>query len=101
MSGSAAAPCPRMAIHVMASYVAHTMEDSMDLAEMIPLQPPAIAPHVTANLVPLDADADAIAAARSDRCILLTGAPLGASALALRIHNLSGWRWGPFVAVDC
>ena len=21
--------------------------------------------------------------------------------LALRIHDLSGWRWGPFVAVDC
>ena len=42
-----------------------------------------------------------IAAARNHRCILLTGAPSHASALALRIHNMSGWRRGPFVAVDC
>jgi len=49
----------------------------------------------------LGPDHDAIAAARNDRCVLLTGAPSNASALALRIHNLSGWRWGPFVAVDC
>jgi transcriptional regulator of acetoin/glycerol metabolism len=57
--------------------------------------------HLLANVVPLAADRDAIAAARSDRCILLTGAASHASALALRIHNLSGWRWGSFVAVDC
>ena len=44
---------------------------------------------------------EVIAAAQNDRCVLLTGAPAQASALALRIHNLSGWRWGPFVAVDC
>lgn len=44
---------------------------------------------------------DVIAAARNDRCVLLSGAAPQASALALRIHNLSGWRWGPFVAVDC
>ena len=48
-----------------------------------------------------DPDADLIAAAQSDRCVLLTGVAAPASALALRIHNLSGWRWGPFVAVDC
>ena len=48
-----------------------------------------------------DADPDVIAAARNDRCVLLTGAAAQASALALKIHNLSGWRWGPFVAVDC
>ena len=46
-------------------------------------------------------DQEVVAAAQSDRCVLLTGAPTQASALALRIHNLSGWRWGPFVAVDC
>ena len=46
-------------------------------------------------------DQEVIAAAQNDRCVLLTGAPAQASALALRIHNLSGWRWGPFVAVDC
>ena len=44
---------------------------------------------------------DVIAAARNDRAVLLSGVPAHASALALRIHNLSGWRWGPFVAVDC
>ena len=46
-------------------------------------------------------DQEVVAAARNDRCVLLTGTPTQASALALRIHNLSGWRWGPFVAVDC
>ncbi|HET7694323.1 MAG TPA: sigma 54-interacting transcriptional regulator [Vicinamibacterales bacterium] len=46
-------------------------------------------------------DQAVIDAARSDRCVLLTGAPAQASAVALRIHNLSGWRWGAFVAVDC
>lgn len=46
-------------------------------------------------------DQEVVAAAQNDRCVLLTGAPTQASALALRIHNLSGWRWGPFVAVDC
>jgi len=53
---------------------------------------PAVHPEV---------DRDIITAAQSDRCILLTGAAPQASAMALRIHNLSGWRWGPFVAVDC
>jgi DNA-binding NtrC family response regulator len=46
-------------------------------------------------------DQEVVAAAQNDRCVLLTGVPTQASALALRIHNLSGWRWGPFVAVDC
>lgn len=58
------------------------------------------APLVTGTADP-HPDQDVIAAARNDRCVLLTGAPAQASALALRIHNLSGWRWGPFVAVDC
>jgi transcriptional regulator of acetoin/glycerol metabolism len=48
-----------------------------------------------------ETEQDVIAAARNDRCVLLTGAAPQASALALRIHNLSGWRWGSFVAVDC
>jgi DNA-binding NtrC family response regulator len=53
------------------------------------------------NAHPPDPDPDVIAAAQNDRCVLLTGTAAQASALALRIHNLSGWRWGPFVAVDC
>jgi DNA-binding NtrC family response regulator len=48
-----------------------------------------------------DVEPDVIAAAQSDRCVLFTGAAAQASALALKIHNLSGWRWGPFMAVDC
>jgi DNA-binding NtrC family response regulator len=48
-----------------------------------------------------DPDPDILDAARNNRHVLLTGAAGQASTLALRIHNLSGWRWGPFVAVDC
>jgi DNA-binding NtrC family response regulator len=43
---------------------------------------------------------DVIAAARTAGCVLFTG-PANAKAMALRIHNLSGWRWGSFVSVDC
>lgn len=57
--------------------------------------------HVMTESTGPQPDQEVIAAARNDRCVLLTGAPTQASALALRIHNLSGWRWGPFVAVDC
>lgn len=42
-----------------------------------------------------------VSAAQNDLCVLLTGPPTQASAVALRIHNLSGWRSGPFVVVDC
>jgi transcriptional regulator of acetoin/glycerol metabolism len=58
--------------------------------------------HDHALPLPLrETEQEVIAAARNDRCVLLTGAAPQASALALRIHNLSGWRWGSFVAVDC
>jgi DNA-binding NtrC family response regulator len=43
---------------------------------------------------------DLLAATRTNACILFTGAR-DATALALRIHNASGWRWGNFVSVDC
>ena len=43
---------------------------------------------------------DVIAAARTAGCVLFTG-PANAKAMALRIHSLSGWRWGSFVSVDC
>ena len=45
-------------------------------------------------------DLDVIAAARTSGCVLFTGPP-DAKGMALRIHSLSGWRWGPFVSVDC
>jgi len=38
--------------------------------------------------------------ARTDACILFTG-PADVRPLAVKIHSLSGWRWGPFLTVDC
>ncbi len=46
-------------------------------------------------------DTEVSGAARTDACVLLTGAADAVQALAQRIHNLSGWRQGPFVAVNC
>src|SRR3954469_12169267 len=40
-------------------------------------------------------------AVRSDACVLFTGDEKTAEALARRLHELSGWRQGPFVPVDC
>ena len=40
-------------------------------------------------------------AVRSDACVLFTGDEKTAEALARRLHNMSGWRQGPFVPVDC
>ena len=74
----------------------------MNVAHMLCADSQSASNHVLAGAaVPQQPDPDVVAAARNDRCVLLTGAPAHASALALRIHNLSGWRWGPFVAVDC
>jgi DNA-binding NtrC family response regulator len=46
-------------------------------------------------------DVDLFHAVQSDACVLFTGDHETAEALARRLHNLSGWRHGPFVAVDC
>jgi len=73
----------------------------MNVVQMHPAESHAERRHLMPDLPVREANQDVIAAARNDRCILLTGAPPHASTLALRIHNLSGWRWGPFVAVDC
>src|SRR5690349_13333107 len=40
-------------------------------------------------------------AVRSDACVLFTGDEKTAETLARRLHELSGWRQGPFVPVDC
>ena len=45
-------------------------------------------------------DLEILGAAQSNACILLTGAA-HARSQAHRIHSLSGWRWGHFLAVDC
>jgi DNA-binding NtrC family response regulator len=45
-------------------------------------------------------EVDVIQAARTGACVLLTGVA-NARGIAMQIHLLSGWRWGPFVAVDC
>lgn len=46
-------------------------------------------------------DVDLSHAVQSDACVLFTGDREAAEALARRLHELSGWRYGPFVAVDC
>jgi DNA-binding NtrC family response regulator len=46
-------------------------------------------------------DRDISHAVQSDACVLFTGDHETAEALARRLHALSGWRNGPFVAVDC
>jgi DNA-binding NtrC family response regulator len=46
-------------------------------------------------------DVDLSHAVQSDACVLFTGDHQTAEALARRLHALSGWRNGPFVAVDC
>jgi sigma-54 dependent transcriptional regulator, acetoin dehydrogenase operon transcriptional activator AcoR len=47
------------------------------------------------------ADFDLWHAVRSDACVLFTGDHGTAELLARRLHRLSGWRQGPFIAVDC
>ena len=46
-------------------------------------------------------DTDIAAASRTDAPVLFTGAPDAAEAVARQIHKSSGWRFGPFVVVDC
>ena len=46
-------------------------------------------------------DVDLYDAVQSDVCVLFTGDHETAERLARRLHDLSGWRHGPFVAVDC
>ena len=46
-------------------------------------------------------DTDLSHAVQSDACVLLTGDEGTAEALARRLHAMSGWRHGPFIAVDC
>lgn len=46
-------------------------------------------------------DLDLSHAVRSDACVLFTGNHETAEALARQLHALSGWRYGPFVVVDC
>jgi len=46
-------------------------------------------------------DVDLSHAVQSDACVLFTGDHETTEALARRLHDLSGWRHGPFVVVDC
>ena len=50
--------------------------------------------------VPLVDECELALAAANAASVLFTG-PVHVRALALRIHSLSGWRSGPFHAVDC
>src|SRR3569832_2057705 len=51
--------------------------------------------------VPTVSEVDLAHAVRSDACVLFTGDEDTAETLARRLHDLSGWRQGPFVPVDC
>ena len=51
--------------------------------------------------VPSVPEIDLSHAVRSDACVLFTGDHELAELLARRLHRLSGWRQGPFIAVDC
>jgi len=51
--------------------------------------------------VPSVPEIDLSHAVRSDACVLFTGDHETAEVLARRLHRLSGWRQGPFIAVDC
>jgi sigma-54 dependent transcriptional regulator, flagellar regulatory protein len=51
--------------------------------------------------VPTVPEVDLAHAVRSDACVLFTGDEETAEMLARRLHQLSGWRQGPFVPVDC
>src|SRR6185436_17084563 len=51
--------------------------------------------------VPSLPEIDLSHAVRSDACVLFTGDHETAALLARRLHRLSGWRQGPFIAVDC
>jgi DNA-binding NtrC family response regulator len=51
--------------------------------------------------VPPITDVELSHAVQTDACVLFTGDHETAEALARRLHALSGWRHGPFVAVDC
>ena len=46
-------------------------------------------------------EADLSIAMRADVNVLLTGPADSALAMARRIHDESGWRYGPLVVVDC
>lgn len=51
--------------------------------------------------VPSAPEIDLSHAVRSDACVLFTGDHETAEHLARRLHRLSGWRQGPFIAIDC
>lgn len=70
--------------------------------------PELFAPAVSADAFPPSLEVlaggfqelDVVQAARTGACVLLTGGN-NAKGVALLIHHLSGWRWGPFVSIDC
>jgi two-component system response regulator FlrC len=61
----------------------------------------ADAPRLGKDYMPTGLHPEIAMAARTDACVLVTGSPEQARALALRIHAVSGWRHGPFIEIDC
>src|SRR3954465_15813920 len=74
-------------------------------------RPPMYAPHMpfatqhdggprSQERLPLLDEVEVARVARTNASVLFTG-PVHVRTLALEIHSLSGWRWGPFLAIDC
>jgi DNA-binding NtrC family response regulator len=90
-----------MAFVVAPAYGPPVMEDPMDTPEL--LSPETLTADVPARLDKAGEgiqEIDVMQAARTGACVLLTGEK-DPKRIALQIHSLSGWRWGPFLSVDC
>jgi DNA-binding NtrC family response regulator len=90
-----------MAFLMDPAYRPPAMEDPMDAPELLSHDTSAPATPARLDTAPEGTrELDVMQAARTGACVLLTGEP-DAKRVALKIHSLSGWRWGPFLSVDC
>jgi DNA-binding NtrC family response regulator len=69
-----------------------------DFVTMIQAPTPS---HATMRFAVNRFDDDIHLAVRSAAPVLLTGSAPATQALAYRIHSSSGWRYGPFLTIDC
>jgi len=76
------------------------MEDPMNAPDTVRQE--ASEPQGPTNRGPIRRvdDLEIFGAAQTNASILFTGGA-HARSQAHRIHSLSGWRWGPFLTVDC
>lgn len=69
-------------------------------APLMPLATQRDGGRPTPEFLPFLDDSEVARVARTDAAVLFSG-PVHVRTLALKIHSRSGWRWGPFIAVDC